>query len=488
MKDIIRGRFNREMDEEALEYTSSLTFDRHLFYYDLLVDYAHVLGLVKEGHISDNDAKIILNGLMRVEQEGIPEGNYEDIHVAIESKLIDEVGEDIGGKLHTGRSRNDEVATCLRMLARDLLLELMVKLNNLREIILKKAEENIGTIMPGFTHLQPAQPTSLAHWLLAYHDPLERDFQRAREIFQRVNLSPLGCGAFASTGFILDREFTAELLGFNGIVEHSMDGVAGRDFLLECVYLASSVMVVLSRMAEELIIWSSFPGFVELPDEFASTSSIMPQKKNPDVAELVRAKTGSVMGHLMALMSIYKALPFSYNRDLQEMNIHMYGALKMACDSVGVMAKMFEGVKFNIDAFRSKSVDGFTTATALADTIVKVCGIPFRRAHRIVARAAMEATQPSLKLLDDISSELMGKKLSSLGLSPEHVESSLDPEKVVESRITAGGTSTSEVKKMIVSRKKRLERDRKKVFLMRDEISTKLERLKNMVAGVVHAG
>jgi len=467
---VVRSRLKSEMDKLALDFSSSLSHDSKIFYYDILVDIAHVLGLLRCGHIDKEEAKEIIKALFVVRDAGydsLPK-EYEDVHEAIEAEVTKRTP--AGKKLHTARSRNDEVATCLRMFARDKLLSLAFSLLELRRVLIGIAENNVDTIMPGFTHLQYAQPTVLAHHVLAYHDMIERDFERALNAFKRVNLSPLGSAAFASTSFKLDREYTAELLGFDGVVENSCDAVASRDFLIESIFISASTMLSLSRMAEEIILWCSEFGFVELPDEYASSSSIMPQKKNPDIAELIRAKAGRVLGNLAGVMSIYKAMPFTYNRDFQEMNPIMFESLEIADISTILMARMLEKIKFKRDVMLEKALKGFAHATELADLITKK-GVPFRDAHRIVGRLIAESLEFNAKNVKRIAKEF-GYEIE---LSEDELK--FDAKEIVESRDNLGGTSRSEILRMIEVRKRRLEEDREMLAEIVDGVSEKLERL-----------
>ncbi|WP_457549838.1 argininosuccinate lyase [Archaeoglobus sp.] len=452
------------MDPLALEFSSSMDQDRYIFYYDILVDLAHVLGLLKCGHINKEDAKEIIKALLEIRDKGYDAiaGNYEDVHEAIEAEVTKLT--QAGKKMHTARSRNDEVATCLRLFARDRLLSIASAILDSRRILLKRAEECIEVIMPGFTHLQYAQPTRLSHYLLAYHDMLKRDFDRVLETFRRVNLSPLGACAFAGTSFKLDRKYTAELLGFDGVVENSCDAVASRDFLIESVFVATQLMLTLSRMAEEIVLWSSEFEFVDLPEEYASTSSIMPQKKNPDIAELIRAKAGRLIGNLAGVMSIYKAMPLTYNRDFQEMNDLLFKSLEIADLSTILMAGMFEKVVFKTDVMLEKVLKGFTVASEIADRLTKA-GVPFRDAHRIVGRAVAEG---DLDKVLDIAKE-MGYDVK--------IDLSVSVEDVVESRKNIGGTSKSEVLRMIEDRLAVLEKDYDMLSGIIDSIVLKLERL-----------
>ncbi len=473
---VVRSRLEGEMDRLALQLTSSIEHDVNIWYYDILVDIAHVLGLLKQNYLLEEEAAKIIAGLMEIayeiEKKGIPEKG-EDIHEAIEARLTELVGE-AGMKMHTARSRNDEVAACLRLFARNALLTLAETILDLRKALLSKAEENMDAIMPGFTHLQYAQPTKLSHHLIAFNDMLERSFSRCLQAFERVNLCPLGSAAFASTSFRLDREYVAKLLGFDGIVENSEDAVASRDFLIEALFVACDVMLTLSRLAEEIILWSSEFGFVDLPDEYASSSSIMPQKKNPDVAEIVRAKAGKLTGNLTAAMAIYKATPLAYNRDFQEMNPLLYESMKDVCLSVKVMADMLEKLTFNVEAMREKAGEGFASATHIAEMLAKK-GIPFRKAHKIVGRLSRfygsdQLYEKFVEIMKEMGEEAVPDK--------EEFESWLKVENVVESRESRGGTSAEEVRRMLEERKKRLEEDSREVEERRKKVKEAISLLR----------
>ena len=466
---VVRSRLKGRMDPLALEFTSSIEQDRKIFHYDILVDIAHVLCLLKCGHIDVKDAKEIIRALLEVRDAGydaLPK-DCEDVHEAIE-KAVTTITPS-GKKMHTARSRNDEVVTCLRMFARDKLLSLAFSILELRKVLLNIAERHVDTIMPGFTHLQYAQPTVLSHWMLAYHDMLERDFRRVLEAFGRVNKSPLGSAAFAGTSFELDRHYTAELLGFDGVVENSCDAVSSRDFLIESIFVASMCFLTLSRMAEEIVLWSSEFGFIELPDEYASSSSIMPQKKNPDVAELIRAKAGRVLGELAGAMAIYKAMPMSYNRDFQEMNSVMFETLETTDVATILMARMLESIEFRVEIMLEKALKGFANATEIADLLAKK-GIPFRDAHRIVGRIVAEA---------ELSADAIVKVAREFGYDIKLDENDLniDARDIVENRKNIGGTSRSEIMRMIEDRLNTLERDRELLSKIADTLSRKIERL-----------
>jgi argininosuccinate lyase len=461
MSDILRrGRLSSTPDEDMLDFTSSMSADKWIFEADILVDMTHTVMLHEQEIIKEEDCSSILSGLLKIREEGIEklDHSYEDIHISLESRLIDMVGEDTGGRMHSGRSRNDEVATCIRIRLRDELLSLMEELSGLRNALLERASENTDTLMPGFTHLQHAQPTTFAHHLVAHSDAIGRDIERVISAFSRVNKCPLGSAAFASTGFDLNRNRTCSLLGFDDLLGNSMDAVSTRDFLIESASAMSNIMVNLSKMAEEIIIWSSSEfSFVELDDMYASTSSIMPQKKNPDSAELVRGKAGTVIGSLMALLSLCKALPLSYNRDLQEATPNMWRAVETTRSAVRITKGMIATMKVNTESMAEKSVLGFTTATELADTMVRAGGIPFRTAHQIVGVLARGDGNPTLSDVDAVAKDVIGETLSSRGLTEEMVKEALDPVLNINRRSITGGPAPSEMEKAIKSRFTELE-------------------------------
>ncbi|MCS7118991.1 MAG: argininosuccinate lyase [Archaeoglobaceae archaeon] len=461
-----------KFDPKALKFSSSIEHDSKIFYYDILVDVAHVLNLHKNGHIKREEALEIINALKEVRKKGY-ELNFEDVHEAIEAEVTKLTKE--GKRMHTGRSRNDEVATCLRMFVRDHLIIIAEKIIELQSTILENAEKN-DAIMPGFTHLQFAQPTRLSHHILTYFDMLDRDIERVIDAFRRANICPLGASAFASTSYSLDREFTAKILGFNSVLEHSEDAVSSRDFIIESIFVCSSIMLSISRIAEEIIIFSTLR-FIELPNEFASTSSIMPQKKNPDIAELIRAKTGKIIGDLTSAMAIYKALPFSYNRDFQEMNKIIYDTMELTIESLEVMNGMMKGVKFNTALLKERSKEKFTTATEVADMLVKEFRIPFRDAHRIVSRIVSQ----NLPMTADAVEKTARDFGYEIKVDDEMLKDALDVEKAVERRRNLGGTAKEEVLRMIDKRKDKLRKNRRVIKRLREKIAIRLELMKKEV-------
>lgn len=466
-----------EISEDILDYLSSRKADQRIFLADLLVDRAHLVMLKERGLISEEVALKIIAALDEIE-EGSAHRAGEDVHEAIEAAVIVLVGPE-GGRMHTGRSRNDEVATCIRIALRDDLLDLMAEELSFIKTLVRLAANHRESVIPGFTHTQHAQPTTLAHHLLAHADAALRDLGRLKDAYRRVNKSPLGAAAFASTGFDIDRARTADLLGFDGLVENSMDAVSSRDFVLEVLAALSIAMVNCSRLAEELILWSSSEfGYLELDNLYAATSSIMPQKKNPDTAELARAKTGSVIGSLVAALSICKALPMSYNRDLQEVTPHLWRSLDWTQSTVRILNGCISSLRFNLERLKESSVLGFSTATELADSLVRITGMPFRTAHSIVGRIAAGKGEPTMRTLDEISLEIWGSPASERGFSNDHLLRALDPVSNVALRANAGGPAPEETARMIEERMRLIAEEEKNLAGMRSRVDGAIEVLR----------
>lgn len=439
MTDILRRGRLGATGEEVTDFLSSFASDRRIFEADIDVGRAHVVMLAEQDIVSMEDAAAILEALDEVEEDGFDalDETHEDIHPAIEAAVVEHVGEDVGGRLHTARSRNDEVATCVRVALRDELLGAMRDVLALRSALVERAEETGDWLVSGYTHLQRAQPTTVGHHLLSYDAGLERDFSRLVDAYDRINKCPLGSAAFAGTSFGIDRERTASLLGFDTPTRNSMDGVASRDFALESVAAALNTSVTLSRLCEDLVLWSSHEfGIVEFDDVYASTSSIMPQKKNPDTAELARGKTATVQGALNGIASNLKGLPAAYNRDLQEATGHVWEAFEATRESTRVLAGVIETAEFDRDAAKETTRDGFVGATELADTLVREAGIAFRTAHHIVASVARENDDPTANDVRDSFAEVTDEELE---LDDETVENALDPRGCVESHDSYGG-------------------------------------------------
>ncbi len=449
----IRGRFHKAANKLVAEYTASIPFDWRLYRYDIVGSIAHAKMLAKQGIISPEEAEIITKGLTSIREE-IEQGKFqfkpelEDIHMNIEARLLDKVGE-VGGKLHTARSRNDQVALDLRLLAKDAISETLVKLRELQQALISLAEANKGVVMPGYTHLQPAQPVLLAHHLLAYFEMLQRDIDRFNDCLKRTDVMPSGSGALAGVAYNIDREFLARELGFSQISQNSIDAVSDRDFVVEYEAAASLTMMHLSRLAEEIILWSSNEfNFIELDEAYATGSSIMPQKKNPDVAELVRGKTGRVYGKLMALLTTMKGLPLSYNRDMQEDKEGFFDTVDTLRATLEVFTGMVKTLRVKAENMEQAVKQGYILATDLADYLVKK-GEPFRTAHEIVGRLVSYAMEK-------------GKSFSELNLTEYKVFSPLFGEDVysitVESSIAArdivGGTAPKQVEQALATARK----------------------------------
>ncbi len=448
-KDTWSGRFAEPVAELVKRYTASVSFDQKLAMFDIQGSLAHAQMLAACGIISTNDLNDIKRGLAQIESEIIG-GEFvwsldlEDVHLNIEKRLTALVG-DAGKRLHTGRSRNDQVATDIRLYLRHAIDELLVLIKALQIALLDLAGQHVHTIMPGFTHLQVAQPISFAHHLMAYFEMLKRDAQRLRDCRKRVNLLPLGAAALAGTSYPIKREYVAELLGFEGVCENSLDAVSDRDFAIEFTACAALIMTHLSRFSEELILWMSPRfGFIDIADRFCTGSSIMPQKKNPDVPELVRGKTGRVNGHLVALLTLMKGQPLAYNKDNQEDKEPLFDTVETLTQTLRIYADMIAGIKVKPEAMRNAALQGYATATDLADYLVKK-GVPFRDAHETVAVAVRFAEQKGCDLGEIGIAELQ-KFSAKIG---EDVYQVLSLEGSLASRNHIGGTAPQQVEAAI---------------------------------------
>lgn len=398
----IRSRFNKAPDELVIKYTTSLPFDWKLYPYDIAGSIAHAEMLAKQGIIAKGESAAIIDGLKAIKQE-IKHGEFEfhpemeDIHMAIEKRLFELIGEP-AGKLHTARSRNDQIALDMRLYMKEVIAETLKAVRNLQEALVKQAELNENTIISGYTHMQSAQPVLLAHHLLAYFEMFKRDKKRFENCLELSDVLPLGSGAMAGTSYNTDRNFLAEKLGFSQVSRNSMDAVCDRDFILDYLSAASICMMHLSRLAEELVIWSSQEfGFATIDDAYATGSSIMPQKKNPDVAELGRGKTGRVYGNLMAMLTTMKALPLTYNRDLQEDKEGLFDTVDALITSLHVFSGMIDTIKYNKEKMKESVTRGFILATDIADYLAKK-GVPFRTAHGVTAKLVAYADEEGKKL------------------------------------------------------------------------------------------
>jgi argininosuccinate lyase len=439
------GRFSESTDASVEAFTSSIKVDKRLYPYDIEGSMAHCRMLAKVGVITNDEASQLVEGLGRIKRD-LDHDNFEfddsleDIHMHIEARLLQDVGK-VAQKLHTARSRNDQVALDTRMYLRDATTTVIQGIHRLCRILVDAAQRHVDVVMPGYTHLQRAQPVLLAHHWMAYYEMFRRDAQRFQDSLKRTNVLPLGAAAMAGTTYPIDRRYTAELLNFPEVSANSLDTVSDRDFILEFMAAASICMVHFSRLSEELVLWSSAEfAFIALPDAFATGSSIMPQKKNPDIPELVRGKAGRVFGDLMALLTLMKALPLSYNRDMQEDKPSLFSTVDVVLACLDIIIKMLPRIRVNADRMRLAAESGFLNATDMADYLVGR-GVPFRKAHEIVGKAVAfaleqgrELHQLTLKELQNFSSQIKDDLFDCLTL--EHM---------ISRRLSLGGTARENV-------------------------------------------
>ena len=449
MAQLWGGRFTKETDQLVYNFNASISFDKKLYAQDIRGSIAHVMMLAKQEILTEAEKQQIIEGLEGI-LDDVEKGKleitdkYEDIHSFVEANLIDRIG-DAGKKLHTGRSRNDQVALDMKLYTRDEIAQIDQLLRTLLRTILGIMQENTETIMPGFTHLQKAQPITLAHHMGAYFEMFKRDHERMRDISKRMNTCPLGSGALAGTTYQLDRDYTAKLLGFDGPTLNSMDGVSDRDYLLELLSALSIVMMHLSRFCEEVIIWNSNEyQFVEIDDAYSTGSSIMPQKKNPDIAELVRGKTGRVYGALTSLLTTMKGIPLAYNKDMQEDKEMSFDAIDTAKGCIALFTGMLSTMQFKKDNMHASAKNGFTNATDAADYLVNH-GVPFRDAHGIVGQLVLYCIEKNIAL-DDMSLE------EYKAISPvfeEDIYDAISMETCVNKRLTTGAPGKAAMEQVI---------------------------------------
>jgi len=458
-----KGRLEQPMDEMVSGYTSSMQADVQIFRPVVQINMAHIVMLAERHVISEADAATILRALHELYGRGVgalelkPE--LEDIHMAVEKFVIGATSEEVGGKLNTAKSRNDQVATAIRMTLREDLLEVQAAVLELINNLLTLAGKHIETVMPGYTHLQVAQPTTFAHYLAAYASAFVRDADRLSNAFEQTNLCPMGSGALAGTSFPIDQGRVARLLGFKYTLGNTMDAVSSRDFALQAISTLTILMTNLSRLAEELVLWTSSEfNMIEMPEEFTATSSIMPQKKNPVVAEIARAKAGRLAGDLLGALTIMKALPQSYSLDMQDLTPMLWDAVDQTRDSVRAMSKLMGAIEPKSDVMRKRAEDGFATATELADVLVRRAELAFREAHAVVGRMIAKAVKEGKSLkalkvenLQDASQEVLGKGIQ---ISMEEFNGALNIDKCVETRVLPGGPAPKSVKAQLNGLKK----------------------------------
>lgn len=459
MAQLWGGRFTKETDQLVYNFNASISFDQKFFQQDIRGSKAHVTMLAKQGILTEEEKEKILAGLDGI-LEDVKEGKleitsqYEDIHSFVEANLIDRIG-DAGKKLHTGRSRNDQVALDMKLYIRDEIAEIDEELKHLLEALLKIMEENVHTYMPGFTHLQKAQPVTLAHHIGAYFEMFRRDRGRLFDIKKRMNTCPLGAGALAGTTYPLDRAYTAQLLGFDEATRNSMDSVSDRDYIIELLSALSTVMMHLSRFSEEIILWNSNEyGFVEIDDAYSTGSSIMPQKKNPDIAELVRGKTGRVYGALMSILTTMKGIPLAYNKDMQEDKELTFDAIDTVKGCLALFTGMVSSMQFRKENMEKSAKNGFTNATDAADYLVNH-GVPFRDAHGIVGQLVLLCIEKEISL-DELPLEEYQR------ISPvfqEDIYQAISMCTCVEKRETYGAPGPDVMKQVIREEREYLEKN-----------------------------
>lgn len=494
MSKLLRGGRLTSTREDVIKFTSSMRSDQRLLNSVIKINKAHTIMLMERKIVSWSQGIKLLQALNELDGAKPKfEQLIEDIHVYVEEEIAKKAGPEAGGNLHVGKSRNDQVSTAIRMELRKSLIHLMISLIKLQEALVELAEKHVETVFPGYTHSQPAQPVTFAHYLLSFADMLERDLHRLEESYSRIDLCPMGAAALATSSFPLSRERVAELLGFSGVLENSIDCVSSRDFVLEVLAVLVITAVDLSRIAEDLILWSSLDSkFVELPDQFSSTSSIMPQKKNPEVLEVIRARAGHIIGNFVASTVTMKALPSSYNLDFQEITPKLWESVDETTESLDMLSKLIVHLKVNKDAILDKCSLYFFTSTELANTLTRGYGVPFRIAHKIVGSAIKRLIQKNLALSDltpeflrEIAEETSGV---SIKVKMEDIRASLNPLGFVESHKVRGGPSPSETQRMIQVRRRRAVLSRARVSEKKARIDGAAEKLQSVVKAYVESG
>lgn len=459
MAQLWGGRFTKETDQMVYDFNASITFDKRLYKQDIEGSMAHVKMLAKQQILTEQERDEILKGLegilRDVENETLAiTTEYEDIHSFVEANLIDRIG-DVGKKLHTGRSRNDQVALDMRLYVREEVLYTDQLVYGLLKVLQRIMEENVDTFMPGFTHLQKAQPVTLAHHIGAYFEMFRRDRSRLKDIYERMNYCPLGAGALAGTTYPLDRDYTAQLLGFAGPTRNSMDSVSDRDYVIEYLSALATIMMHLSRFSEEVIIWNTNEyRFVEIDDAYSTGSSIMPQKKNPDIAELVRGKTGRVYGALMSMLTTMKGLPLAYNKDMQEDKEGVFDAIDTTTMCLTLFTGMMDTIVFNKAVMEASAKNGFTNATDVADYLVNH-GVPFRDAHGVSGRLVLRCIAEN-KALDDLTLEEYREECP---VFDEDIYDAISMKTCVERRLTSGAPGEAVMRQVIKENKRYLEQE-----------------------------
>ncbi|RLI91433.1 MAG: argininosuccinate lyase [Candidatus Altiarchaeales archaeon] len=480
MMKCLRDRFGKSADKELINFVNSIDVDREMILEDIWGNEVHVLMLAKCKIIRREDAAKILKALRDLRSDFLRgefslSSELEDVHMNIENYVMKKVGREVAGRMHTARSRNDQVVLDIKLKLRNEILQIFNLLLRFEDVLLERAINSSNIVMPGYTHLQHAQPITLGLWFSAYATMLLRDMERLNSLYDRININPLGSCALAGTSFEIDREYTTRLLGFDSISENSLDSVASRDFIIETMSCLSILMSNLSRLAEDIILYSTSEfKFLEIPDEFATGSSVMPQKKNPDFAELIRARTGFVYGALFQILTVMKGIPIGYNRDLQEDRVMLWSSIRVVKNSLKILCKVIKRVEFNEERMLNLLHENFSTATELANYLVREKGINFRDAYSIVGEIVRKLSSKGSTFESKKLEEILREK----GISAENIDDIISPEKCVLRSRSYGGTSPREVKKIVnrtkkkVSRFKRISEERR----MRIENAMKLTR------------
>ena len=457
MSKLLRGGRIGSARKDVVEFTASIKSDQKLLEAVIKINQAHVTMLTEQNIINTKTGAKLLAALAELDPKMKLDKSLEDVHLAVEEQVNKKVDKETGGNLHIAKSRNDQVATAIRMALRTSLLELMNLLVKLQDSLIELAEKHTKTLVPSYTHLHPAQPVTFAHILIAYVDALERSLKRLEEAIPRINMCPMGAGAIATTSFPINRDRTAELLGFSKVLENSIDAVGSRDFVLETSANLTLLAIDISRIVEDVLVWSSPDfGIIDLPESFAFTSSIMPQKKNPDVLEVIRARMSQVLGNFVASATTMKALPSGYNLDLQELTPKLWESIETVAASVNMLSELAKNLNVNKNVF-SKQILNYSTTTELANLLVKKHNIPFRTSHKIVG-SLVKTLLDTKMALSDLTPELLNKTAKesagiTISVKLTNIKDSIDPQKFVESHKTMGGPAPAEVKRMLKNRK-----------------------------------
>lgn len=489
MSKLLRGGRLSSVRKDVAKFTSSIKDDARLSKAVIDINKAHVIMLMEQKIIKQSDGVKLLEALTKHSKIKL-DPSAEDVHMAVEEIVLKEAGEEVGGNLHIAKSRNDQVTTAIRMELRKNLLDLMLSVIQMQESLAKMAKKHVTTVILEYTHLQPAQPVTFAHYLISHIDALERDLQRLQGAYERTDLCPMGAGALATTSFPINRNRVAELLGFSEVLENSIDAVGSRDFILETVAVLTFIAVNLSRLAEDLIIWSSPDfGMVELPDSFTSTSSIMPQKKNPEVLEVIRARTSHVLGDFVASAAALKSLPSTYNLDFQEITPKLWESMDNVGSSLDIFTKLIPNLKVSTDV-SGKALASFVAATELANMLVQKYNVPFRLAHKIVG-ALVKSLIESKLTFQDATPEMLQKVAqgvsgSKLVVKAEHIAECINPFKLVETYKVKGGPAPTEVERALTVRKKRMVLAKSKVSKLKQKLADAESKLESTGSSYSH--